>query len=71
MRDDAALSIEEHVEDALRLMPELGLQTLKALVVEADKSSVEPVVDRMIAAGLVASVKKHRYVWIGDLSEHG
>lgn len=55
------MNVEEIILDMLSHGFPLGLATLKASVLEAQKQEVEPAVNQLIAAGFVMEVKKHRY----------
>ena len=55
------MNVEEIILDMLSHGFPLGLATLKASVLEAQKQEVEPALTAMVGAGYVIEVKKHRY----------
>ena len=55
------MSVEEIILDMLSHGFPLGLATLKASVLEAQKQAVEPALTALVGAGYVIEVKKHRY----------
>ena len=55
------MSVEGIILDMLSHGFPLGLATLKASVLEAQKQDVEPTLTTLVGAGYLIEVKKHRY----------
>ena len=55
------MNVEEIILDMLSHGFPLGLATLKASVLEAQKQEVEPALTALVGAGFVMEVKRHRY----------